>query len=86
MIAGLHSKWRAFLVASVLAATLLASTLAGCSETTSPASVGATTVLTIVKGTQTSTYTMSSLKAIACNQRLGGADVQHRDDYRTQRV
>jgi hypothetical protein len=72
MIAGLHNKWRAFLVASVLAATLLASTMAGCSETTSPASVGTSTVLTIVKGTQTSTYTMSSLKAIAATAGWAG--------------
>jgi hypothetical protein len=72
MITGLHNKWRAFSVALVLAATLLASTLVSCSETTSPASVGTTTVLTIVKDTQTSTYTMSALKAIAATTGWAG--------------
>ncbi len=72
MIQVRNSKHRSFLAAWVLAATLLASTLAGCNEAASPASVGTTTVLTIVKGTQTSTYTMSSLKAIGATTGWAG--------------
>jgi len=63
----LKSKYLAF-ITIFLSIVLFASALIGCSSqstntTTSPVTTG-DAVLTIVKGTQTSTYTMSSLKAL----------------------
>ena len=72
MIVGLNRRIGALLAAAMLAVMLLASTLAGCNEAASPASVGTATVLTIVKGTQTSTYTMSALKAITATAGWAG--------------
>jgi hypothetical protein len=67
-----NRKYHLFMAASILAATLLGSTLAGCGQASSPASIGTTTVLTIVKGTQSSTYTMSSLTASAATTGWAG--------------
>jgi hypothetical protein len=66
----LKNKYRTF-IAAFLAITLLASILVGCSSqstTTSPVETSPTSageaVLTVMKDTQTSTYTMTALKAL----------------------